>query len=147
MVGIGREGAVAAVPEGHPCANDAMITLGGLERTPLVQLGRAINPAFHDAVLGACAAAGVAPPLVEVTAPAVEQVLLAVAAGAGIALLPASAEARFATAGVRFLALEPPVPTCEVAVVARSETDMTAATFLRLAAQAPAPRRELAAVA
>jgi DNA-binding transcriptional LysR family regulator len=147
VVGIGEEGIVAAVPEGHLCANDPQITLGGLERTPLVQLSRAIDPAFYDAVLGACAAAGVSPSVVEIATPAVEQVLLAVAAGAGIALLPASAERRFATAGVRFRPLAPPVPSCEVAVVARPEANTAVAAFLRLAAQMHAPRRELAVVA
>jgi hypothetical protein len=70
-----------------------------------------------------------------------------VAAGAGVALLPASAESRFATAGVRFRPLAPPAPACEVAIVARPEVGTSCAAFLRLAGHVQAPRRELAAVA
>jgi hypothetical protein len=146
VVPIGSEGTVAAVPEGHLCANDPAIELGGLERTPFVQLARAINPAFHDSVLGACRAAGIAPAMVEIAEPAVEHVLLAVASGAGIALLPASVKDRFATPGVRFRPLAPPAPSCEVAIVARRDVSLTTAAFLRLAGQAERPR-PLAAVA
>jgi len=147
VVRIGEEGTVAAVPEGHPCSGEEEISLGGLERTPLVQLGRPINPAFYDAVLGACAAAGIAPALIEIESPTIEQVLLAVAAGAGIALLPASTASRFASAGVRFRPLAPPSPVCEVALVARTEPSVTCTTLLRLAAQIQPVRRKLAAVA
>jgi DNA-binding transcriptional LysR family regulator len=147
VVRIGEEQAVAAVPEGHPCSTEAEISLGWLERTPLVQLGRPINPAFYDAVLGACAAAGIAPALVEVDSPSVEQVLLAVAAGTGIALLPASTASRFSAAGVRFRSVAAPAPTCAVAVVARSEAGTTCTTFLRLADQIQPARPVLAAVA
>ena len=147
VVPIVEEGTVAAVPENHPCANDSKILLSGLEHTPLVQFGRAMNPAFYEGVLGACAAAGIAPALIEISTPAVEQVLLAVAAGAGIALLPASVDGRFATAGVRFRPLAAPAPMCEVALVARQDADMTSTAFLRLAGQLRSPWRELAAVA
>jgi DNA-binding transcriptional LysR family regulator len=146
-VTIGEEGTVAAVPDDHPCANEPQIALSGLEHTPLVQLARRINPAFHDGVLAACRAAGIAPALIEIAEPAVEQVLLAVAAGAGIALMPASTEVRFAIPGVRFRPLAPPAPSCEVAIVARTEPSTTTAAFLRLATLARRPRRELLAVA
>jgi DNA-binding transcriptional LysR family regulator len=147
VITIGEERAIAAVPEGHPCSGEAEISLGGLERTPLVQLARPINPAFYDAVLGACAAAGIAPALVEVDSPAIDQVLLAVASGAGIALLPGSTASRFTAAGVRFRPLAAPAPACEVAVVGRAEAGTTCDTFLRLAAEVQPSRRALAAVA
>ena len=147
VVPIGEEGTVIALPEGHPCANEPEVALAGLGNTRLVQLARTINPAFHDSVLGACGAAGIAPAIVEIAEPAVEHVLLAVASGAGAALLPASAEARFATPGVRFRPLAPPEPSCEVAVVARKEPSTTTAAFLRLAEQPERPQRRLAVVA
>jgi len=147
VVGIGQESTVAAVPEDHPCANEAEIALGGLEHTRLVQLARVINPAFYDSVLGACRAAGIAPALIEIHEPAVEQVLLAVASGAGIALLPASAAARFATPGVRFKRMAAPAPAHDIAIVARPEADTTTAAFLRLAGQRDRTRAPLAAAA
>ena len=88
-VTIGEEGGVAAVPQDHPCANRAEIDLTWLERTALVQLSGAVNPAFYDGVLGACprrrARLG---PVIENAEPAVKPVLLAVDAGPGVALLP-----------------------------------------------------------
>lgn len=144
---IAHEGTIAAVPEDHPCAHVPAVPLSGLSQTPLVQLAREVNPAFYDGVLGACRAAGIAPDLVEVPEPAVEQVLLAVACGAGIALLPASAQARFATPGVRFVPLAPPAPVFEIALVARAEADTSTAAFLRLVRFSGRPRRALAAVA
>jgi DNA-binding transcriptional LysR family regulator len=135
VVVLGRERAVAAVPVGHVCARERHFALGGLEHTPLVLLAREVNPAFHDGALGACRAAGIAPALIEITEPAVEQVLLAVASGAGIALLPASTEARFCIPGVRFMPLAPPETACDVAVVAHPRPSPLATAFLRLASE------------
>jgi DNA-binding transcriptional LysR family regulator len=137
---LGREGTVAAVPAGHLWANASSITLSGLEHTPLVLLARAVNPAFYDSVLGACRTAGVAPALIEIAEPSVEQVLLAVASGTGIALLPASTRARFTTAGVRFVALASPEPACEVSIVTDRNPSAATTAFLRLALRAERPR-------
>jgi DNA-binding transcriptional LysR family regulator len=147
VVSIGHEGMVAALPSGHPCAGEAQVALSGLERTRLVQLTRTFNPAFYDSALAACSIAGIAPSLIEIAEPAVEQVLLAVASGAGVALLPASVEERFATSGVRFRPLAPPSPSCEVAIVARMDASTTADAFLRLADAPQLTQRRLAAVA
>jgi DNA-binding transcriptional LysR family regulator len=147
VVPIGTELTVAAVPEDHPCANEREISLAGLAHTSLVQLARRVNPAFYDGVLGACRAAGIAPSLVEIVEPAVEQVLLAVAAGTGIALLPASTNARFATPGVRFKPLAPPAPVHEIAIVAHPDAGTSVAAFMWLATRMPRPHHELAAVA
>jgi DNA-binding transcriptional LysR family regulator len=147
VVPIGEEGTVAAVPESHPCANEPQVALHGLERTNLVQLARSVDPAFHDGVTGACRQAGIAPALIEVAEPLVEQVLLVVASGAGIALLPESAAARYATPGVRFRPLAPPAPVFQVAVVASPDAGTATASFLQLAAQAEPPRRRLLAAA
>jgi DNA-binding transcriptional LysR family regulator len=139
---ISHERAVVAVPDGHPCAGQAEIALSGLANTRLVQLARAINPAFYDGVLGACRAAGIAPALMEIPEPALDQLLMAVACGSGVAVLPASVEARFAAPGVRFIPLAPPVPSYELAIVARPEPSTTTAAFLRLARRGealPAP--------
>jgi DNA-binding transcriptional LysR family regulator len=145
VVTIGHEDTVAAVPAGHPCVDDDQIVLSGLEHTTLVQFAREINPAFHDGVLCACRAAGIAPALIEIAEPTVERILLMVATGAGIALLPASTEARFATPGVRFRPVAAPAPSCEVAIVAGQEPSTTTTAFLRLASQVEPPRepREL----
>jgi DNA-binding transcriptional LysR family regulator len=145
VVPIGNESAVAAVPDAHPCANEGRIAVGVLERTRLIQLPRTVNPAFHDSVISAFSQAGIAPTLIEAAEPLVEQVLLAVASGAGIALLPESAAKRYTMPGVRFRPVAPPAPTCEVAIVARAEPTTTTTAFLRLAQQVRRAGPELAA--
>ena len=64
--------------------------------------------------------------------PHVVHALLAVAAGAGVAILPASAAQRASVPGVRLLPLEPD-PTCEIAVISRDEASTTVAGFVSLA--------------
>jgi DNA-binding transcriptional LysR family regulator len=146
-VTIGFEETVAAIPEGHPCVDEPELVLSGLQHTRLVQLARPINPAFYDGVLGACRAAGIAPALIEIAEPALEHVLLAVASGAGIALLPASAADRFGMPGVRFRPVAAPAPRSEVALVARAEPSTVTASFLKLAQEPQRARRSLVAVA
>ena len=147
VVPLAEEETIVAVADTHPWARQPAIDIGGLERTPLVHLPRAVNPAFFDGVLGACRAAGVAPVLIEIAEASVENVLLAVAAGTGIAFLPASAETRFAVPGVRFCSLAPPAPTHRVALVARVDVDSTTAALLRAAGQVTRPDRALRLVA
>jgi DNA-binding transcriptional LysR family regulator len=139
VVPIADEGFVAAVPEGHCCADEREIDLAGLQHTRLVQLARATNPAFYDGVLAACSVAGISPALVEVAAPTLEQVLLTVAAGVGIALLPASTEGRIAMPGVRFKPLAAPHPSYTVALVGHREPGTSAAALLRVAARVARP--------
>jgi DNA-binding transcriptional LysR family regulator len=112
-----REGAVVAVPSYHRRARDAAIELAALEDAPLVIPVRTANAAFHDAVIAACRRAGIAPTLVEIGAPLADHALLAVAAGAGIGVLPASTAERRTAPGVRFVPLADPAPSVEVALV------------------------------
>jgi DNA-binding transcriptional LysR family regulator len=92
-------------------------------------------------VIAACHTAGLSPSLVEV--PDVEQALLAVAAGAGLALLPEPVAAHYAAPGVRFVPLAQPAPGFQSGVVTRrdGEHEPTAAFLRALArgAEAPAP--------
>jgi DNA-binding transcriptional LysR family regulator len=62
----------------------------------------------------------------------VEQVLLAVAAGSGMALLPESVAERYAAPGVRFVPLGGGAPTFATAVVTRRDIEhMPTVAFLR----------------
>jgi hypothetical protein len=77
------------------------------------------------------------PTLVEPAEPRVEHVLLAVAPGAGLALLPESVTDRYATPGVRFVPLEEGQPAIETAVLThRDSQSLATAAFLRALARA-----------
>ena len=134
LTSLGDETAVCAVPEGHRFASRESVRPEDIAETPIVMLPRAHNPAFYDAVISAWRAAGVAATPLEAGEPQVSHALLAVAAGAGIAVLPASTAERYSTPGVRFAQLDPS-PACEIAVVSRAEASTTVTAFLRLAWQ------------
>jgi DNA-binding transcriptional LysR family regulator len=131
---LGEERAVCAVPAADPLAAADHLTPERIGERSLVLLPRVQNPAFYDGVISTWRAAGVAPMPVDATEPQVVQALLAVAAGAGIAILPASAARRTSVPGVRFLALQPG-PTCEIAAISRDEASTTVAAFVSLAAR------------
>jgi DNA-binding transcriptional LysR family regulator len=141
---LGEEGVVVALAETHPASGGLVISPRQLEHTPLLVMARAANPAFFDGLIAAWRDAGVAAAPVELAAPNVEHLLLAVAAGAGAALLPESAGRRYATPGVRFLPLAAAFPTCEVVVISHPQhASLATSAFLQLAREASTPAPEL----
>jgi DNA-binding transcriptional LysR family regulator len=139
VTALGGQRAVAAIPVTPPTAVDGSLSLERLAPDRIVLLPRTTNPAFHNAVVSICRDAGLAPTLVEVAEPRVEHALLAVASGAGLALLPESVVDRFATPGIRFLPLEDSRPAFEGAVVTRPDTESLATrAFLRAVSRARA---------
>jgi DNA-binding transcriptional LysR family regulator len=139
---------VAALPAAEARELEAGVTLEGLDPERLVVLERAAHPALHDAVVSLCRNAGIAPVLVEAAEPRVEAVLLAVAAGAGAALLPASAGERYAVPGVRLVELIGSEPGLQSAVVTRPDAEqLSTQAFLRAVTRAarPVPTLPLAA--
>jgi DNA-binding transcriptional LysR family regulator len=120
----------------------------------LLLLPRDANRAFHDSVVAALHRAGLAPTLVELPDSDVERALLAVASGAGMALLPESVADRYAAPGVRFVALTGSPPAFATGVVTRRYCDdVPTAAFVRALSRsgprpafqtdAPAPRQSL----
>jgi DNA-binding transcriptional LysR family regulator len=139
---IDTDGTVAAVANRHLLSGRRALSLSSLSDTPVLLLPRDSNPAFYDGVLSACRDAGVAPALVETHESRVEHVLLNVASGAGVALLPSSIADRYVTPGVRFLPLEPPSPTTEIGLVTRADAgEGSVAAFLLLAQSVETSRR------
>jgi DNA-binding transcriptional LysR family regulator len=138
---IGKEGTVAAVADRHPLSGRASVPLDRLADERLIVMPRAANPAFHDAVISACREAGFTASIAETAEPQIEHALLSVAAGAGIALVPSSAAARYSIPGVRFLPLAPEGPVCEMALVTRTEADDEAlvSAFAKLAREPERP--------
>jgi DNA-binding transcriptional LysR family regulator len=134
---VGVERAIAALPVGHRQAVESTINLNQAAPERLVVLPRENSPPFYDAVVAACRNAGLSPSLVATPGLCVEPALLAVTAGAGMALLPESVAQRYRAQGVRFVPVEGDDLAVPIAVVTRRETTHTAtATFLRANAQA-----------
>jgi DNA-binding transcriptional LysR family regulator len=134
---LGEQRAVAVLPALHRQATGSAVALERLVPERLVVLPRGANPAFHDAVMAMCHAAGISPALTEVAEPRVEHVLLAVAAGAGVALLPESVTERYASPGIRFVALEGAQPAFQTAALTHADVESLATVaFLRALSQA-----------
>jgi DNA-binding transcriptional LysR family regulator len=141
---LGDEHAVAALPVAHRHAVASAIRLDQMLPERIVVLPREANRAFHDAIVAACRDAGLAPTLTEMPDGNLEPALLAVASGAGMALLPASAAERYLAPGVRFVPLADPQPAVATVVVTRRDmTHLPTAAFLRAVLQADGASRTL----
>jgi DNA-binding transcriptional LysR family regulator len=124
--------AVAVLPVTHPHALDDAVVLEMLAPERLVVLPRDVNPAFHNAVIGICRDAGLAPSLVTVPEPRVEHVLLSVAAGAGMALVPDSVAERCTIPGLRFVPLHDVGAAFQSVVLTHPDSeDIATLSFLR----------------
>jgi DNA-binding transcriptional LysR family regulator len=132
--------AMAAVPVGHNHAVKSEIRLEQVTPERILVLPRDANRPFYDAVLATCRDAGVSPTLVEMPDGDVEQALLAVASGAGMALLPEAVAERYAAPGVRFVPLGGDQPAVATAVVTRRDTaHLPTASFLRAISRTTKP--------
>jgi DNA-binding transcriptional LysR family regulator len=141
VTSLGDQSLVAAIPTGDPKAFESDLTLERLAAKRLVMLPRDSNPALHDAIIALTRDAGSPPELVEAPEPRVEAVLLAVAAGAGVALLPASVAQRYATPGVRLVDVVGTELAFEVAVLTRPNHDSLAIRHFLNAATHAAKRQ------
>lgn len=140
VTSLGHQSMVAAIAATDERSVAPAVSLARLAPTRLVTMSREVNPAFHDAVVSLCRDASVAPTLLEVREPRVESVLLAVAAGAGPAILPAAVSERYGSPGVRFVPLEDGDSAFESAVLTHPEADNVAtAAFLRALARFTPP--------
>jgi DNA-binding transcriptional LysR family regulator len=138
---LGYQPLVAALPASHARYADGELTLQRLAPERVVLLPRDANPALHDAVVSLLHGAGLSPAFVEAPEPRVEAVLLGVAAGGGVALLPASIVERYAVPGVRLVELAGLEPTLESAVLTDPDTEHLAThAFLRAVSHAARAR-------
>ncbi|HWX48623.1 MAG TPA: LysR family transcriptional regulator [Roseomonas sp.] len=117
---------VAALPENHPLlAEPGPLPLAALAEARLLTLPRAISPAYFDALVAACRAAGFEPRGRHEVGSATAQ-LSFVASGLGIALL-SSGMARMHPAGMVFRTLCGPIRTVGVALAWNEERQTEAA--------------------
>ena len=133
---LGEQRAVAVFPTGHEHAVKPHVGLEQIAPERIVVLPRDADRPFYDAVLATCCAAGISPTLIETPDGQVDRVLLAVASGAGMALLPECVAERYADAGVRFVALNGESPVLTTAIVSPRHTEhLPTLAFLRAASR------------
>lgn len=138
---LGDERGVVALPVSHRHARSEQISLTQLAPERIVVLPRESSRGFYDAIVASCRAAGLSPTLVEMTDGRLERVLLAVAAGAGTALLPHSVSERYVAPGLRFVRLEDDQPaTTTAALTLRDTTHLPTAAFVRALSRAAQPQ-------
>jgi DNA-binding transcriptional LysR family regulator len=141
---LGEQRAVAAVPMRHRHAVGEPRRLAQIAPERVVVLPRESNRGFYDAVVASCREAGLAPTFVEMPDAHLERALLAVAAGAGLALLPESVADRYVAPGVRFVSLEGDQPAVAVAALTRRDSsNLPVAAFLRELSRARESRASL----
>jgi DNA-binding transcriptional LysR family regulator len=128
---LGSQAAVVAMPVMHPHATDDSIDIAQLAPERIVLLRREINPAFYDGALSICRDAGLSPAIVHTLEPRTELALLAVSAGAGLAILPESVASSIVVPGIRFVPLEADRPVCEGAVLTQgASSDLATQAFV-----------------
>jgi DNA-binding transcriptional LysR family regulator len=119
---LGGDVLAAALPEAHPlAASEAPLPLAALADEAMLVLPRSISPAYSDAMVAACRAAGFAPRVMQVVGSAMAQ-LGFVAAGLGVALVSAGM-ARLRPPGGAFRTLEGPIQAVGVALAWNAERE------------------------
>lgn len=123
---LGSDALVVALPDGHRLlAAPGPLPLAALAEQPLMLLPRSISPAYFDAQVAACRAAGFEPVAIREVSSAMAQ-LAFVAAGLGVALV-SSGMAVLRPPGVAFRELAGPVASVGVALVWHGERETEAA--------------------
>jgi DNA-binding transcriptional LysR family regulator len=109
----------AVFPQRHRLASRPRVTLAMVAQEPLVLLRRRVAPGFHDALVAALGQAGVTPS-VRCHATHLHTCVALVAAGLGVALLPAASH-ELRGRGVVYRSLVGPTPRLELAIVYRRD--------------------------
>lgn len=107
---VHQDSFLVALPPDHALAEQPAVRLADLNGTPLVIFDRLEAPGFRDLILHVCRSGGYVPVAIQ-DAPQMTTMLCLVGAGAGMALVPASAR-RLAIEGVVFKPLldySPPI--------------------------------------
>ncbi len=116
---VAREPLVLALPEAHPLAARASLTLAEVLSQPLVIFPRRILPSLYDAIFGMYHAAAQSPQVVQ-EAIQMQTIVNLVSAGLGVAWVPHSVR-QFQRPGVLYRSLSGArsrkVPVCETSLV------------------------------
>lgn len=122
------------LPTSHPLAHLKRIELKRLAQDPFVLFPRQVGLSLHDAIIGACQAAGFEPRLGQET-PQLSSVINLVAAELGVSIVPASL-AQIQVRGVTHLDIAGPAPVATLGLaVHRLNQAPTVANLLRASAK------------
>ena len=136
---VSRERYVVVLPKGHALAGVSRIPLSKLAREPWIFPPRADSPRLHEALAAAFARVGVEPEVVQ-EARSKFTVMSLVAAGLGVALVPAAARA-WRRRGVVFREIDGELPVVELAALRPEGREHTAADRLVALARMGGARR------
>lgn len=136
---------VVALPRRHRLARRSSVALQGLADEPFILPSRDLVPAYHDIVLKTCRDAGFVPTALH-EVDQLQMLLRFVAAGCGVALVPAFAR-RMNPPGVAFASMRPASPTLETVVAwRRDDASANSTEFVRIARRVLAQTRHQVAL-
>lgn len=115
---------IVALPEGHPLAREPQVPARRLTSEPFILFPRNEGTPFYDQILSFCHRAGFSPKVVQ-EASQMQTILSLVAAGMGVALIPASVRSLH-SAGVIYKALRERSPKTGIVVAWRREDSFPA---------------------
>lgn len=119
------------LPTSHPLAHLQRIELRRLAQDPFVLFPRQVGLSLHDAIIGACQAAGFEPRLAQET-PQLSSVINLVAAELGVSIVPASL-AQIQVRGVTYVDIAGPAPMATLGLAAnRLNTAPTVANLVSI---------------
>lgn len=130
------EAFVVAVPDGHPLAGRRRVAPRSLATEPLVMLARDVVPGLYDQVVALQQEQGGVARIAQ-EASSIQAVLGLVAAGLGIALLPASVRS-LTRAGLVFITLAPSPRSSMLVASRRGDRSPLTHAFLTATKAAPA---------
>ncbi|WUH89567.1 LysR substrate-binding domain-containing protein [Streptomyces sp. NBC_00433] len=134
---IAREELLLAVPAGHPLARERRVTRERIAAEPVILWPRENAPGMHDRITRQLWPDGARIVREE---PDDEQLLLSVAAGAGIAPVPEGRARALRIPGVRFKHVTAPMPTVDLALAHQPRAASPALReLLRLVDTLPGP--------
>jgi DNA-binding transcriptional LysR family regulator len=133
---IFQEPLMVALPETHPLAQQAQVSLRSLSHQPFILFPRSLAPGLYDQIITLCQQADFSPTVAQ-EAIQMQTIVSLVAAQMGVAIVPASLQ-NLQRTGVIYKAVEEPTPKVAIASIWRhDDLSATVQRFLEIARQVP----------
>ncbi|UBF28230.1 LysR family transcriptional regulator [Kovacikia minuta CCNUW1] len=126
------ESLVLALPETHPLSAQTQVALSSLANESFILFPATMGPVFYEQIIGSCQQAGFRPKVAQ-EAVQMQTIVGLVAAGLGIAIVPASLQ-NFPRSGVIYRPLKEEIPNTELYLTWRQhDSSPVVRAFLNLA--------------